>query len=108
MSSRANKIAKTLADSVPNNTFVVPFKVNFVLDGTNKYSIVTVSGVPEGVDPDDPTVKHAAEQQFVNALNSRMYLETYSPNQDHRNDYPMFRNLMKADTVEVISVERIE
>ena len=107
MSSKASKIAKDMA--VPaGKTKSVSFKVDFVMDATDKYSIVTVSGVPEDLDPDDPLVKHTAEQQFVNVLNSRMYLETYSYNEDHRKDYPTFRNLMKVESIQVKGIERIE
>ena len=107
MSSKAKRVAQTLAESVPQNTKVVPFKVLFNIDGNNRYTIVYVSGVPENVDSDDPTIKHAAEQQFVNSLNSRMYLEMYMPEQDHKSDYPTFQNMMKADSVTVTGVERI-
>lgn len=107
MSSKAKKMAQTLVGSVPQNTRVVPFKVSFNIDGDNRYTIVYVSGVPEGVDDDDPTIKHAAEQMFINALNSRMYLEMYMPEQDNKKDYPSFRNLSRADRIDVIGVERI-
>lgn len=107
MSNKAKRMAQTLAETVPNNTRIVPFKVLFNIDGHDKYTVVYVSGVPEGIEDDDPAIKHAAEQQFVNSLNSRMYLEMYTPEQDHRKDYPTFQNMSKADSVTVTGVERI-
>jgi hypothetical protein len=107
MSSKANKMAKDMAGQKVD-TKVVPFKVNFKVDDSSVYTIVYVSGVPKELDPDDPTIKHAAEQQFVNFINSRVYLEMYEPEQDHKNDYPTFLNMSKAYKVIVTSVERIE
>lgn len=107
MSNKVHKIAKDIVEQ-KGKLKEVPFKVNFVMDATDKYSIVIVSGVPEDLDPDDPLIKHTAEQQFVNVLNSRMYLETYGYNEDHRKDYPTFRNLMKVESIQVKSIERIE
>lgn len=107
MSSKAKKMSQTLAETAPNNTRTVPFKVLFNIDGHKEYTVVYVTGVPEDIEDDDPTIKHAAEQQFVNSLNGRMYLEMYAPEQDHRKDYPTFQNMMKADSVTVTGVERI-
>ena len=109
MSSKAKKMAMNIvADATAGNKVVVPFKVTFKVDDNEVYTIVYVSGVPENMDPDDPTIKHAAEQQFVNFLNSRIYLEMYEPNQNHRTDYPIFLNMSKALKVKVTNVERIE
>lgn len=107
MSSKASKMSKYIAEA-NKDTKVVPFKVNFKVDDSNVYTIVYVSGVPKDLDPDDSTIKHAAEQQFVNYINSRMYLEMYEPEQDYRNDYPTFLNMTKPVKVTVTSVERIE
>lgn len=107
MSNRAKRIAEGIQLPEGGPTRTVPFKVLFNIDGNNRYTIVYVSGVPENVDNDDPTIKHAAEQQFVNSLNSRMYLEMYMLEQDHKSDYPTFQNMMKTDSVTVTGVERI-
>lgn len=107
MSSKAKKMAQTLTESVPNNIRTVPFKVSFNIDGHKEYTVVYVSGVPENIEDDDPTIMHAAEQMFINALNSRMWLEMYLPEQDSKKDYPHFKNLSRCDDISVIDVERI-
>ena len=112
MSSKVNKMANDMA--VPaGKTKVVPFKISFSVETNDSwedevYTIVYVSGVPEDLDPDDSTIKHAAEQQFVNFINSRVYLELYEPKQDYKNDYPTFLNTSNALKITVINVERIE
>lgn len=106
MSSKAKRVAQTLT-SAPNNTRTVPFKILFKIDGDNRYTVVYVTGVPEDVEDDDPTIKHTAEQMFINALNSRMWLEMYLPEQDSKKDYPLFKNLSKCDDINVMGVERI-
>ena len=107
MSSKAKRVAQTLTENVPNNTRTIPFKVSFNVDGNKEYTVVYVTGVPEGIEDDDPTIKHAAEQMFINALNSRMWLEMYLPEQDSKKDYPHFKNLSKCDDISVLGVERI-
>ena len=108
MSSKAKRMTQTLTEGgVQGNTRTVPFKVSFNIDGHKEYTVVYVAGVPENIEDDDPTVKHAAEQQFVNSLNSRMYLEMYMPEQDSKKDYPHFKNLSKCDDISVLGVERI-
>ena len=107
MSSKAKRMTQTLAETVPNNTRTVPFKVLFNIDGNNEYTVVYVTGVPEDIEDDDPTIKHAAEQMFINALNSRMWLEMYLPDQDSKKDYPHFKNLSQCDDISVTGVERI-
>ena len=105
MSSKAKRTADDI--SATNNTRTVPFKVLFKIDEDNRYTVVYVSGVPKDVEDDDPTIKHAAEQMFINALNSRMWLEMYLPEQDSKKDYPLFKNLSKCDDINVMGVERI-
>ena len=107
MSSKAKRVAQTLTKSALNNTRTVPFKVLFKIDGDNRYTVVYVTGIPKDVEDDDPTIKHAAEQMFINALNSRMWLEMYLPEQDSKKDYPHFKNLSKCDDINVMGVERI-
>lgn len=108
MSSKAKKMTQTLAETTaPNNVRTVPFKVLFNIDGNNEYTVVYVTGVPEGIEDDDPTIKHAAEQMFINALNSRMWLEMYLPDQDSKKDYPHFKNLSQCEDISVTGVERI-
>lgn len=108
MSSKAKRMTQTLTEGgVKGNTHTVPFKVLFNIDGHKEYTVVYVTGVPESVEDDDPTIKHAAEQMFINALNSRMWLEMYLPKQDSKKDYPHFKNLSKCDDISVIGVERI-
>ena len=107
MSSNAKRVAQTLTKSAPNNTRTVPFKVLFNIDGANRYTVVYIAGVPKDVEDDDPTIKHAAEQMFINALNSRMWLEMYLPEQDSKKDYPFFKNLSRCDDINVTGVERI-
>lgn len=107
MSSKAKRVAQILTESASNNTRTVPFKVLFKIDGDDRYTVVYVAGVPKDVEDDDPTIKHAAEQLFTNALNSRMWLEMYLPEQDSKKDYPFFKNLSKCDDINVMSVERI-
>lgn len=105
MSSKAKKLADGMS---VQDLRTVPFKVLFNIDGGNRYTIVYVSGVPKNVDDDDPTIKHAAEQMFVNAINSRMFLEMYLPDQDSKADYPHFKNLSRCDDISVQGVERIK
>lgn len=107
MSSKAKKVAQILTESASNNTRTVPFKVLFKIDGDSRYTVVYVAGVPKDVEDDDPTIKHAAEQLFTNALNSRMWLEMYLPEQDSKKDYPFFKNLSRCDDINVMGVERI-
>ena len=108
MSSKAKKITQTLTDgNVPESVKIVKFKVHFNIDGVLLYTVVSVSGVPESVEDNDPTIKYAAEQMFVNALNSRMWLEVYLPEQDPTAVYPHFKNLSKQNDIEVIDVEKI-
>lgn len=106
MSSKTKRVVQTLT-RVANNTRTISFKVTFSIDGHKEYTVVYVSGVPETVEDDDPTIKHAAEQMFINALNSRMWLEMYLPDQDNKKDYPHFKNLSRCDDISVIGVERI-
>lgn len=109
MSSKAKKMAQSLIeDNVHGSTRTVPFKISFNIDGNKEYTVVYVTGVPQGIEDDDPTIKHSAEQMFINAINSRMWLEMYLLNQDSKKDYPHFKNLSKCDDISVISVERIE
>ena len=108
MSNKVKKMAQNLTeDGVQGVTRIVPFKVLFNIDGYKDYTVVYVTGVPEGIEDDDPTIKHAAEQMFINALNSRMWLEMYLPEQDNKKDYPHFKNLSNCNDISVISVERI-
>ena len=108
MSSKSKKMAQELtATAAPNDTRTVPFKVAFNIDGHEEYTVVYVTGVPKDIEDDDPTVKHAAEQMFINALNSRMWLEMYLPEQDSKKNYPHFKNLSKCDDISVTGVERI-
>lgn len=108
MSSKVTKMAKDMDRVEAIKEKVVSFKVTYSLDTTLKYSIVTVTGVPEKTSSDDPLVKQAAEQQFVNTINMRLFLETYATDQDHRSDYPTFINLTKVESIKVKAVERIE
>ena len=109
MSSKAKKLADNIPDGTPAQDLrTVPFKVLFNIDGDDRYTVVYVSGVPKDIDDDDPTIKHAAEQMFVNAINSRMFLEMYQPDQDSKADYPHFKNLSRCDNINVMSVERIK
>lgn len=108
MSSKAKKMVENLTEGgVQGITHIVPFKVSFNIDGDIRYTVVYVTGVPEGIEDDDPTIKHAAEQMFINALNSRMWLEMYLPEQNSKKDYPHFKNLSRCDKVDVIGVDRI-
>lgn len=108
MSSKAKKMTRTLTEgNVQSNTRTIPFKVAFNIDGNKEYTVVYVTGIPENIEDDDPTIKHAAEQMFINALNSRMWLEMYLPDQDSKKDYPHFKNLSRCDDISVLGVERI-
>lgn len=109
MSSKAKKMAE---DILPNGqeekTKTATFKIAIEIDNKSYYCIVSVSGIPETTPDDDPLIKHTAEQMFINALNSRMFLEVYLPDEaDYTEYYPHFINLFKADSIGVHEVEKI-
>lgn len=109
MSSRAKKMSQTLTEgSVQGKTKTATFKIAIEVNCKCYYCIVKVSGIPETTPDDDPLIKQAAEQTFINTINSRMFLEVHLPDEtDYTQYYPHFINLSKADNIDVHEVEKI-
>ena len=68
-----------------------------------------VTGVPEDLPVEyEDTVRRAAEAQFANALNQRLYLEFYSEGKTSNDEQPVFYNLSKLRRVKIIAITKID
>ena len=68
-----------------------------------------VTGVPEDLPVEyEDTVRRAAEAQFANALNQRLYLEFYSEGKTSNDEQPVFYNLSKLSSVKIIAITKID
>lgn len=109
MSSRAKRTADGIQrPEQVETTKTATFKISIEVNNRCYYCIVKVGGIPETTPDDDPFIKQAAEQTFINTINSRMFLEAHLPEEtDYTQCYPHFINLSKADSIDVHEVEKI-
>ncbi len=106
MSSRAKKMAEQV--EIKKRTVTVRFSLNLHWYNPSgdllKDTFVNVGGVDEFTKDDDPLIKLTAEQQLINVINSRLYLELYEPGKSMKDSEPSFFNLTKVDVIEIKDV----
>lgn len=75
----------------------------------DKTTYMLITGVPEDLPVEyEDTVLKTAERQFAQALNSRIYIEFYNPDEDSKDEQPFFINMSKLLSVKVIGVSKKE
>lgn len=110
MSSKVKKMEKEAA-TVEQKTKTINYRIDVELSGFAgiRTAYMQVTGVPEDLPVEyEDTVKHAAEAQFANALNQRLYLEFYSEGKTSNDEQPVFYNLSKLQSVKIIAVTKID
>ena len=113
MSSRANKISKSLPQTSAPSGKTAQFRIDVDLyigeEVLSRSSLVNVAGIPEEQTPEQygELAKHTAEMQFYSVLNQRMYMEFYDRGKTARDGDPTFFNLTKIECIQVVKVEEI-
>lgn len=110
MSSKVKKMEKEVA-TVEQKTKTINYRIDVELSDFAgiRTAYMQVTGVPEDLPVEyEDTVKHAAEAQFANALNQRLYLEFYSEGKTSNDEQPVFYNLSKLQSVKIIAVTKID
>lgn len=110
MSSKVKKMKKEVA-TVEQKTKTINYRIDVELSDFAgiRTAYMQVTGVPEDLPVEyEDTVKHAAEAQFANALNQRLYLEFYSEGKTSNDEQPVFYNLSKLQSVKIIAVTKID
>ena len=110
MSSKVKKMSKEMA-TVDQKTKTSNYRSDVELSDFAgiRTTYMQVTGVPEDLPAEyEDTVKHAAEAQFANALNQRLYLEFYSEGKTSNDEQPVFYNLSKLHSVKIIAITKID
>ena len=110
MSSKVKKMSKEMA-IVDQKTKTINYRIDVELSDFAgiRTTYMQVTGVPEDLPAEyEDTVKHAAEAQFANALNQRLYLEFYSEGKTSNDEQPVFYNLSKLHSVKIIAITKID
>lgn len=110
MSSKVKKMSKEM-DTVDQKTKTINYRIDVELSDFAgiRTTYMQVTGVPEDLPAEyEDTVKHAAEAQFANALNQRLYLEFYSEGKTSNDEQPVFYNLSKLHSVKIIAITKID
>lgn len=110
MSSKVKKMSKEMT-TVDQKTKTINYRIDVELSDFAgiRTTYMQVTGVPEDLPAEyEDTVKHAAEAQFANALNQRLYLEFYSEGKTSNDEQPVFYNLSKLHSVKIIAITKID
>lgn len=112
MSSKVKKMSKEMTMAEPEQkTKTINYRIDVELSdivGT-RTTYMQVTGVPEDLPVEyEDTVRRAAEAQFANALNQRLYLEFYSEGKTSNDEQPVFYNLSKLRRVKIIAITKID
>ena len=110
MSSKVKKMSEEMA-TVDQKTKTINYRIDVELSDFAgiRTTYMQVTGVPEDLPAEyEDTVKHAAEAQFANALNQRLYLEFYSEGKTSNDEQPVFYNLSKLHSVKIIAITKID
>ena len=92
-------------------TKTINYRIDVELSDTVgiRTTYMQVTGVPEDLPVEyEDTVRRAAEAQFANALNQRLYLEFYSEGKTSNDEQPVFYNLSKLRRVKIIAITKID
>lgn len=112
MSSKVKKMSKEMTMAEPEQkTKTINYRIDVELSDIVgiRTTYMQVTGVPEGLPVEyEDTVRRAAEAQFANALNQRLYLEFYSEGKTSKDEQPVFYNLSKLSSVKIIAITKID
>ena len=112
MSSKVKKMSKEMTMAEPEQkTKTINYRIDVELSDTVgiRTTYMQVTGVPEDLPVEyEDTVRRAAEAQFANALNQRLYLEFYSEGKTSNDEQPVFYNLSKLSSVKIIAITKID
>ena len=115
MSSKANKIAKDMAEeTVAPASKTAVYRIDFEMGTVQDFVViksatVEVSGIPVELKKEEYNnlAMHTAQTTFCNVLNSRMFLETYPEGKTTKDGVlPDFINLYT--TVARINIKNVE
>lgn len=87
--------------------------VEFWEEGSNisktRTTYMHVTGIPEDLPEEyEDTVLHAAEAQFAQALNQRLFLEFYTEGKTSRDEFPTFYNMTKISRLKIKAMIKIK
>lgn len=112
MSSKVKKMSKEMTMAEPEQkTKTINYRIDVELSDVVgiRTTYMQVTGVPEDLPVEyEDTVRRAAEAQFANALNQRLYLEFYSEGKTSNDEQPVFYNLSKLSSVKIIAITKID
>ena len=112
MSSKVKKMSKEMTMAEPEQkTKTINYRIDVELSDVAgiRTTYMQVTGVPEDLPVEyEDTVRRAAEAQFANALNQRLYLEFYSEGKTSNDEQPVFYNLSKLRRVKIIAITKID
>lgn len=112
MSSKVKKMSKEMTMAEPEQkTKTINYRIDVELSDVAgiRTTYMQVTGVPEDLPVEyEDTVRRAAEAQFANALNQRLYLEFYSEGKTSNDEQPVFYNLSKLSSVKIITITKID
>ena len=112
MSSKVKKMSKEMTMAEPEQkTKTINYRIDVELSDIVgiRTTYMQVTGVPEDLPVEyEDTVRRAAEAQFANALNQRLYLEFYSEGKTSNDEQPVFYNLSKLRRVKIIAITKID
>ena len=112
MSSKVKKMSKEMTMAEPEQkTKTINYRIDVELSDIVgiRTTYMQVTGVPEDLPVEyEDTVRRAAEAQFANALNQRLYLEFYSEGKTSNDEQPVFYNLSKLSSVKIIAITKID
>lgn len=112
MSSKVKKMSKEMTMAEPEQkTKTINYRIDVELSDIVgiRTTYMQVTGVPEDLPVEyEDTVRRAAEAQFANALNQRLYLEFYSEGKTSKDEQPVFYNLSKLSSVKIIAITKID
>lgn len=114
MSSKAGKMEKQVLKNQmpPQKTKSVIVRVDTDLyKGTDVHSrsvIMEIAGVPQDLPEQfENTILKTAERQFSNAVNARLYIETFDRGSDGKEQTPVMYNLSRLDAIKIVKLEKI-
>ena len=112
MSSKVKKMSKEMTMAEPEQkTKTISYRIDVELSDIVgiRTTYMQVTGVPEDLPVEyEDTVRRAAEAQFANALNQRLYLEFYSEGKTSSDEQPVFYNLSKLHSVKIVAITKID
>lgn len=112
MSSKVKKMSKEMTEvESEQKTKTINYRIDVELSDIVgiRTTYMQVTGVPEDLPVEyEDTVRRAAEAQFANALNQRLYLEFYSEGKTSNDEQPVFYNLSKLRRVKIIAITKID